>query len=131
MTFARRAFVVTALLVTAVGVRPGAALATPALLSVGRPVAASSSIASYPPGRAVDGYASSRWASGAGALQWLRVDLGAVRRITGVKVSWGAAYAVGYRLQVSTDGLGWTPVWTPPRRRTSRCGWCPARRTRR
>ncbi|TMM40974.1 MAG: carbohydrate-binding protein, partial [Actinobacteria bacterium] len=73
----------------------------PALLSQGRPATASSlESSSFPAGNAVDGNASTRWASKEGVdPQWLRVDLGAVAGISRVKLVWEAAYAKSYTIE--------------------------------
>ncbi|WP_410055658.1 discoidin domain-containing protein [Paenibacillus sp.] len=45
-----------------------------------------------------------RWASREGSdPEWIYVDLGAVRQITGVKLRWEAAYAKRYKIEISTD----------------------------
>ena len=81
-----------------------------ALISRGKPVTASSSEDStLAPAKAVDGVASTRWASAEGVdPQWLRVDLGAGAEISRVELTWEAAYAKQYRLEVSANGTDWT-----------------------
>ncbi|WP_223233320.1 cellulase family glycosylhydrolase [Chitinophaga sp. CF418] len=62
---------------------------------------------------AVDGNGSTRWASALYAdPQWITVDLGSNYNISQVKISWEAAYAKDYLLQVSTDNATWTTVKT-------------------
>jgi hypothetical protein len=61
---------------------------------------------------AVDGNASTRWGSAYADPQWIRLDLGAVRSVGRVRLSWEAAYAKGYRIQLSDDGTTWTDVFT-------------------
>ncbi|MEU4195307.1 discoidin domain-containing protein [Kribbella sp. NPDC026611] len=77
------------------------------LLSQNKPVLASSTeddTLTAP--RAVDGNASTRWASVEGAdPQWLRVDLGQAATIHRVRLTWEAAYAKAYRIEVSDDGI--------------------------
>ncbi|MFD8595046.1 discoidin domain-containing protein [Kitasatospora sp. NPDC059646] len=82
------------------------------LLSKGKPATASSTEgSSYEAGKAFDGNTATRWASAEGKdPQWLRVDLGATANISRVKLSWEAAYAKAYRLEVSADGTAWTTV---------------------
>ncbi|MEV8629758.1 discoidin domain-containing protein [Streptomyces sp. NBC_01268] len=84
------------------------------LLSQGRPVTASSTeAAGFEPGKAVDGSASTRWASAEGAdPQWLRVDLGAPAALSRVRLDWEAAHASAYRVQGSLDGTTWTDLYT-------------------
>ncbi|MGC5052026.1 penicillin acylase family protein [Micromonospora sp. DT48] len=81
-------------------------------LAAGRPVSASSSQLFYGAGRAVDGDLGTRWASSWSDNQWLRVDLGSVRQVGRVVLAWEAAYARSYRVEVSTDGATWRPVWS-------------------
>ncbi len=80
-------------------------------LARGRPVLASSQeSAAHAPGNAVDGDVGTRWSSGYADEQWLYVDLGANRTITGVTLRWEAAFAAMYQIQVSTDGTTWATV---------------------
>ncbi|MGW4691433.1 discoidin domain-containing protein [Kitasatospora cineracea] len=84
------------------------------LLSKGRAAAASSTEgSSYAAAKAFDGSGSTRWASAEGKdPQWLQVDLGASADVSRIKLSWEAAYARAYRLEVSADGTTWSPVAT-------------------
>lgn len=65
-----------------------------------------------PPAHAVDGRPDTRWASHWSDDQWLQVDLGAARAVGRVVLSWEAAYAKAYRIELSTDGTRWTTVHT-------------------
>ncbi|WP_329060012.1 PQQ-dependent sugar dehydrogenase [Amycolatopsis sp. NBC_01480] len=92
-------------------------LAQPAadtLLSKGKPATASSTESSaYAAGDAVDGKTTTRWASKEGAdPQWLSVDLGATAQISQVVLSWEAAYAKSYEIQVSADNTTWNTVYS-------------------
>jgi hypothetical protein len=82
------------------------------LLSQGRTVATSTVESSSLSGdKAVDGDKQTRWASAVSAdPQWLRVDLGQPATIREVKLSWEAAYAEKYRIEVSDDGTRFTTV---------------------
>ncbi|MEV1287483.1 penicillin acylase family protein [Micromonospora sp. NPDC049679] len=80
-------------------------------VAAGRTASASSSQFGHPAGRAVDGDPGTRWASSWTDNQSITVDLGSVRRIGRVALAWEAAYARSYRIEVSTDGGGWRPVW--------------------
>ncbi|GAA1406618.1 hypothetical protein GCM10009639_54640 [Kitasatospora putterlickiae] len=82
------------------------------LISRGKAATASSTEgSSYAAGKAFDGSATTRWASAEGSdPQWLRVDLGANATVSRVKLSWEAAYAKAYRLEVSADGVTWTAI---------------------
>ncbi|GAA1870881.1 discoidin domain-containing protein [Myceligenerans crystallogenes] len=96
----------------------GALIATPAQaaptpLSQGKPVTTSSSEFDWSNGtRAVDGDPGTRWSSGWADDQWISVDLGSVQQIGGVTLDWEAAYASGYRIEVSDDGAAWSTVYS-------------------
>jgi hypothetical protein len=77
-------------------------------------VASASSVenASFPASAAVDGNAATRWSSAFADPQWLRVDLGQPRYVDNVVLSWEAASAADYVLQLSLDGATWTTVKT-------------------
>ncbi|MFD8014803.1 discoidin domain-containing protein [Streptomyces sp. NPDC058955] len=85
-------------------------------LAAGRPTSASSAewhpFTSYASGRAFDGDTGTRWASDWSDDQWLRVDLGEVRRVGRVTLDWERAYARQYRIEVSEDGENWRSVWS-------------------
>lgn len=69
---------------------------------------------SYAASRAVDGKASTRWASGnwGASPQWIRVDLGEQHRIDRVSIDWEKAAAKSYEIQVSDDAAAWRTVWS-------------------
>ncbi|WP_452176605.1 discoidin domain-containing protein [Kitasatospora indigofera] len=97
----------------AVGVTAGTASAASALLSQGRPATASSvENAGTPASAAVDGNAGTRWSSAAADPQWLQIDLGATATVDRVVLNWEAAFAKGFRIEVSGDAAAWTPVYT-------------------
>ncbi|UOX85987.1 discoidin domain-containing protein [Amycolatopsis sp. FBCC-B4732] len=88
---------------------------TETLLSQGKTATASSTeSASYPASAAFDGnLTSTRWASKEGsASEWLRVDLGAAKAISHVKLNWEAAYGKAYSIQTSADGTTWTTIYS-------------------
>jgi len=68
--------------------------------------------ASFPASNAVDGDITSRWSSGFSDPQWLQVDLGQSYDLTHASLTWEAAAASAYQLQVSSDGSNWTTVYT-------------------
>ncbi len=88
----------------------GPTQAADVLLSQGKPVATSTvESSSYAGAKAVDGSATTRWASAEGAdPQWLRVDLGQAAAVHRVVLNWEAAYAKKYRIEVSDDGTTFT-----------------------
>ncbi|TCK65805.1 discoidin domain-containing protein [Curtobacterium sp. PhB136] len=57
--------------------------------------------------KAVDGDASTRWASEYADDQWLEVDLGSNVSFDTVQVAWENAYAARYEVQTSDDGKTW------------------------
>ncbi|NIK54386.1 penicillin acylase family protein [Kribbella shirazensis] len=64
-----------------------------------------------PPALAVDGKLDTRWASDWSDPQWLKVDLGNEQNVSRVVLRWEAAYAKGYRMEVSRDGSTWQRVY--------------------
>lgn len=80
-------------------------------LALNHPVTVSSiENADYPATGAVDGSYTSRWSSAFSDPQWIYVDLGATYTINEVKLTWEAAYAAAYKVQVSADAITWTDV---------------------
>ncbi|MGW0217122.1 discoidin domain-containing protein, partial [Micromonospora chokoriensis] len=84
------------------------------LLSRGRPVTASSVEpgSAHVAANAVDGNAATRWGSAYADPQWITVDLGASRTLDRVRLTWEAAYARAYQIQVSPDNATWSTVHT-------------------
>ncbi|GII26406.1 beta-1,3-glucanase family protein [Planosporangium mesophilum] len=79
----------------------------------GRPITASSAENSgTPASAAVDGNTGTRWSSQFSDPQWLQVDLGNSVAICQVVLTWEAAYARSFQLQVSTDASNWTTVYS-------------------
>ncbi|GGH19501.1 glycosyl hydrolase family 8 [Paenibacillus segetis] len=63
--------------------------------------------------RAFDSNYMTRWASAGGNdPEWIFVDLGSVQSIHRVKLKWEDAYATQYAIQVSSDSLHWTDVYS-------------------
>jgi F5/8 type C domain len=70
----------------------------------------------YLPSRAFDGDLSTRWSSKWGERNAsLHVDLGTVKKISGVKLFWESAAAKVYTIDVSADGVTWNTVYTDTR----------------
>ncbi|HCU48484.1 MAG TPA: beta-N-acetylhexosaminidase [Micromonosporaceae bacterium] len=81
-------------------------------LAVNRPVTVSSQENSdLVASGATDGSYASRWSSVRADPQWISIDLGSVRDVTRVKLSWEGAYAKSYEIQMSNDGTLWTTVY--------------------
>ncbi|SCF40005.1 Serine/threonine protein kinase [Micromonospora matsumotoense] len=81
-------------------------------LALGQPVTVSGS--EGPPwaaANAVDGDLVTRWGSQWSDVGWLTVDLGAQRQIREILLRWEHAYAVEYRVEISSDGRKWTAVY--------------------
>lgn len=63
----------------------------------------------YSAAKAIDGSTTTDWRSLSTGMQWLRVDLGAVKTLTSIVVNWPSTYyAKSYEVQTSTDGTNWT-----------------------
>ncbi|WP_345639361.1 discoidin domain-containing protein [Rugosimonospora acidiphila] len=77
-----------------------------------QPVKASSYVGGNAPAAALDGRTTTRWESAASDPQWIYVDLGGPAAITGVVLNWEAAYATGYHLDVSSDAVTWTTIYS-------------------
>ena len=83
-------------------------------LARGRPV----TVSSVEPGtshvgaNAVDGNSGTRWSSAFADPQSISVDLGAVHRISRVRLTWESAYGRAYRVETSADGSTWQPAFT-------------------
>jgi beta-glucosidase-like glycosyl hydrolase len=115
----RAAFAVaasTAVLVVLAGytaVTAGRAGAASTLLSQGKPATVSSvEGAGTPASAAVDGNAGTRWSSVFSDPQWLQVDLGTTATVDRVVLTWEAAYATAYQIQVSGDATTWTTIYS-------------------
>jgi chitinase len=88
----------------------------PTNLASGKPVTVSSSEPNPPvnidASNITDGNYSTRWSSAYADPQWAYVDLGASYDINRVKITWEAAYATNYLVQVSADANNWTTIKT-------------------
>ena len=71
--------------------------------ALNRPATASSTgQVGQEPAKAVDGNPATQWSSIAADGQWWQVDLGSIRKVDTVRVTWAAAYASRYRIGVAT-----------------------------
>jgi beta-glucanase (GH16 family) len=61
---------------------------------------------------AVDGSTTTRWSSAFSDPQWIHVDLQATVNINRVKLNWEAAYGKSYQIQVSSNALDWTTIYS-------------------
>ena len=61
---------------------------------------------------ATDGNPGSRWESAYTDPQWLEVDLGSQTQVCSASLLWETAYASSFQIQVSTDNVNWTTVYS-------------------
>ena len=93
----------------------GSPITTGKNIALGKTVTASSGEASA--ANIVDGSAKTRWETAKtgdtyNADDWCTIDLGQEYTINKVKISWEAAYATKYKIQVSSDNATWENVYT-------------------
>lgn len=101
---------VALLFTLSVALAPERAVAAPVLVSQGKPATASSAEGPFTAPNAVDGNRGTRWSSEFTDDQWIRIDLGTSTAVGQVVLDWEAAYAKGYRIQLSADGQQWTTI---------------------
>ncbi|MDI1465037.1 discoidin domain-containing protein [Catellatospora sp. KI3] len=89
----------------------GTPTTTATLLSRGRPTAVSSVADGTVGAGAVDGNATTRWSSAYSDPQWISVDLGSVKSLSRVVLSWETAFGKAYQIQTSPDNATWTTVF--------------------
>jgi hypothetical protein len=68
--------------------------------------------AGTPASAAVDGNTGTRWSSQFSDPQWLQIDLGSSQQVCEVVLTWEAAYASAYQIQVSGDASTWTSIYS-------------------
>lgn len=76
----------------------------------GSPTTASSAEGPFTAPNAVDGNPATRWSSQFTDDQWIRIDLGTSTAVGQVVLNWEAAYARGYRIELSANGTDWTTI---------------------
>lgn len=76
----------------------------------GTATASSTESAQYPASAAVDGNTTTRWSSAFSDPQWIQVDLGSVKPVNRVVLSWEAAFSSRYEIRFSSDGNSFTTV---------------------
>ena len=77
-------------------------------LALGKTANASSVAQGNVATNAVDGSSATRWESSVADNQWLSIDLGTPSQIDSVTLSWEAAYASSYEIDVTNDTTNWT-----------------------
>jgi hypothetical protein len=85
---------------------------SPVNLALHKPVSVSSTQSGFPGGNATDGNLTTRWGSSFSDPQWIYVDLQTNYYITEVWLDWESAYATSFQIQVSTDAINWTPLYS-------------------
>ncbi len=78
-------------------------------IALGATVVASSGVSSA--GTVTDGHLKTQWNSDKSDAQWITVDLGKTRYISGARLAWGEAYGKAYQIQVSNNATAWTEVY--------------------
>ncbi|MGW6927793.1 discoidin domain-containing protein [Streptomyces sp. NPDC054950] len=101
-------FAVAVSLLAFIALPAPSAQAAEVLLSQGKPATASSTEGVFSARSAVDGDLGTRWSSAFADPQWIQVDLGARAEISRVALTWEAAYATSFRIEVSNDAQTWT-----------------------
>ncbi|RYE18556.1 MAG: hypothetical protein EOP51_21730, partial [Sphingobacteriales bacterium] len=80
-------------------------------LALNKPASASTSF--NDPQLSVDGNIGTRWSLAAATEgEWYQVDLQSVKKINRIDIKWEGAYASEYKLQVSTDNVTFTTVFS-------------------
>ena len=92
----------------------GTSSQTASNVALGKTASASNVSGTYVAANAIDGSGSSRWSSdGSGNNSaWLQVDLGQSYTLSKVVLNWEAAYATGYKIQLSANGSSWTDAFS-------------------
>lgn len=67
---------------------------------------------SFSAANVIDGDPSTRWSSAGKDPQWVLLDLGASVEINRVVLTWEAAYAQSYKIEISNDKENWTEVYS-------------------
>jgi len=60
----------------------------------------------------VDGNSSTRWGSAYADNQWYKIDLGSITPINKIIIDWELAYDKEYSIQISTDDINYTTVYS-------------------
>ncbi|NUR25254.1 MAG: licheninase, partial [Catenulispora sp.] len=66
----------------------------------------------FPASNAVDGNTTTRWSSAFSDPQWLQIDLGSAQPVCQVVITWEAAYATAFQIQLSNDAAAWTTLYS-------------------
>lgn len=82
------------------------------IVSKNKPVTASTVETPWLASYVVDNDMASRWGSAFADPQWITIDLGATYNICKVVLDWEAAYAKTYDIQISSDNVNWTTIFS-------------------
>jgi hypothetical protein len=74
--------------------------------------ASSTESGAFPASAAVDGNTGTRWSSAFSDPQWLQIDLGSSQALCDVALTWEAAYATAFQIQLSADAVNWTTAYS-------------------
>ncbi|UPL14390.1 galactose-binding domain-containing protein [Microbacterium galbinum] len=61
-----------------------------------------------------DGDPDTRWRGNNADSAWAQIDLGSSKPVSTVRLSWEAAFAKTYKIQLSDDGRSWRDAYTTP-----------------
>jgi hypothetical protein len=81
-------------------------------LALKQPASASTTASGSSPAYAIDGANSTTWNSNSRGTQWLTVDLGAVRSLSRIMLTWGDHYAKAFKVQTSNDNATWSNLYS-------------------
>jgi hypothetical protein len=84
----------------------------PAYSSLYRISASSRENSSFNPQNMLDNNLKSRWSSEFSDEQWIQIDFGCPKIISGLLLYWQEAYAVSYDVALSEDGENWKTVYS-------------------
>ena len=73
--------------------------------------ASSSESSEFSPDNVLDGNIATRWSSKFSDNEWLEIDLGETKEISGLTLFWQTAYASSYEVLLSTDDKDWKSVY--------------------
>jgi len=65
----------------------------------------------YKPENGVDGDPATYWSSSFADPAWFLVDLGEIRKVSRVSITWQTAYSKAFSVQISRDGQSWADVY--------------------
>ena len=91
----------------AIGIRFESALGQCNIPQLVSAVTSSASANTFPPTNSIDNNASTKWMSTNSLNPFIQLDLGALKSVCRVDVSWVGGNKCKFRIEVSTDNLNW------------------------